>query len=83
MSGDIQFTQQQKEGLTSALQKYCADELDIELEQFDAWFLLEFVTNKIGPVYYNKGLSDAQAVVEKKILDIADELYQIEKDSEF
>lgn len=80
---DIEFTQQQKESLTTALQKYCADELDIELEQFDAWFLLEFVTNKIGPVYYNKGLSDAQSVVGRKMLDIADELYQIEKESEF
>ncbi|CAM3173917.1 MULTISPECIES: DUF2164 domain-containing protein [Vibrio] len=80
---DIEFTQQQKEGLTEALQKYCADELGIELEQFDAWFLLEFVTNKIGPVYYNKGLSDAQSVIERKMLDIADELYQIEKESEF
>ena len=80
---EIEFTLQQKEQLTQALQKYCSDELDIELEQFDALFLLEFVTNKIGPVFYNKGLSDAQSVFERKILDIADELYQIEKPSEF
>lgn len=50
---DVSFTQQQREELASALQKFCADELDIELEQFDAWFLLDFVTNKIGPFYYN------------------------------
>ncbi len=80
---EIEFTQQQKEGLSEALQQYCADELDVELEQFDALFLLEFVTNKIGPVFYNKGLSDAQSVFERKVFDIADELYQIEKDSEF
>ncbi len=80
---EIEFTLQQKEQLTQALQKYCSDELDIELEQFDALFLLEFVTNKIGPVFYNKGLFDAQSVFERKILDIADELYQIEKPSEF
>lgn len=76
---DIEFNQQQKEGLTDALQKYCFDELDVELEQFDAWFLLEFVTNKIGPVFYNKGLSDAQSVFERKVQDVADEQYQIEK----
>ncbi|ENY6167600.1 DUF2164 domain-containing protein [Vibrio fluvialis] len=80
---DVSFTQQQGEELASALQKFCADELDIELEQFDAWFLLDFVTNKIGPFYYNRGVSDAQSVVERKMLDIADELYQIEKESEF
>ncbi len=80
---DIEFTQQQKEGLCQALQKYCADELNVELEQFDALFLLDFVTNKIGPVFYNKGLSDAQTVFERKVLDVADELYQIEQESEF
>jgi len=80
---DIEFTQQQREVLTQAVQKYCSDELDIDLEQFDAWFLLEFVTNKIGPFYYNKGLSDAQSVFDRKALDVADELYQIEKPTEF
>ncbi|WJG23848.1 DUF2164 domain-containing protein [Vibrio furnissii] len=80
---DVSFTQQQREALALALQQFCADELDVELEQFDAWFLLDFVTNKIGPLYYNKGLADAQSVMERKMLDIADELYQIEKESEF
>ncbi|WP_158141887.1 DUF2164 domain-containing protein [Vibrio furnissii] len=80
---DVSFTQQQREALALALQQFCADELHVELEQFDAWFLLDFVTNKIGPFYYNKGLADAQSVMERKMLDIADELYQIEKESEF
>ena len=36
-------------------------------------------SKKFGAVYYNKGIEDAQKVVERKMLDISDELYEIEQ----
>ena len=33
----------------------------------------------VGAIYYNKGIEDAQKVMERKMLDIADELYEIEQ----
>lgn len=79
----IEFTSQQKQKMAEALQEYLADELDTELGQFDAQFLLDFVIGKFAPVFYNKGLSDAQAIMERKVLDIADEIFQIEQIDEF
>ncbi|RTZ17364.1 DUF2164 domain-containing protein [Vibrio aquaticus] len=79
----IEFTSQQKQAMSAELQRYLEDELDIEIGQFDADFLLEFVTKKFGATFYNKGLSDAQAIFDRKILDVADELYEIEQISEF
>ncbi len=78
----IEFTSQQKQAMASAVQTYLEQELDVEIGQFDADFLVDFVVDKFGPVFYNKGLSDAQAVMERKMMDISDELYEIEQLSE-
>lgn len=75
----IQLDSKQNSELTHTLQKYLQDELDVELGQFDAEFLVDFITKKFGAVYYNKGIEDAQKVMERKMMDISDELYEIEQ----
>lgn len=80
---DIKFTPKQKQEILYALQRYFDDELEMELGQFDADFLLDFIIKNIGPTFYNQGVRDAQQVLESKVLDINDELYQIEKESLF
>ena len=75
----IQLDSKQKYELTDALQKYLQDEIDIEVGQFDTEFIVDFISKKFGAIYYNKGIEDAQKVMERKMLDIADELYEIEQ----
>ena len=75
----IQLDSKQNSELTHTLQKYLQDELDVELGQFDAEFLVDFISKKFGSVYYNKGIEDAQKVMERKMMDISDELYEIEQ----
>lgn len=79
----IEFTSQQKQAMCQEIVRYMEDELDTEIGQFDAEFLMDFITKKFGPAFYNKGLTDAQAVMERKMLDIADEIYEIEQISDF
>ncbi|UPQ89877.1 DUF2164 domain-containing protein [Vibrio sinaloensis] len=79
----IEFTSQQKQAMSSALQRYLEDELDIEIGQFDADFMFDFIVTKFGPAFYNKGLTDAQTVFQRKMVDISDELYEIEQISDF
>ena len=75
----IQLDSKQKSELTDALQKYLQDEIDIEVGQFDTEFIVDFISKKFGAIYYNKGIEDAQKVMERKMLDISDELYEIEQ----
>ncbi|GAB1621737.1 DUF2164 domain-containing protein [Agarivorans albus] len=75
----IEFSSEQKTALVNIIQGYCEQQLDIEIGQFDAEFLLDFFSEEIGAFYYNQGLQDAQAVVQNRIDSIADELYEIEK----
>ncbi|MBM4892343.1 DUF2164 domain-containing protein [Vibrio parahaemolyticus] len=76
----IKLERSQKETLASAIQDYMQDELSIEIGQFDSEFLIDFITDKLGAVYYNKGVEDAKAVIERRMLEMSDELYEIEQE---
>ncbi len=76
----IKLERAQKETLASAIQDYMQDELSIEIGQFDSEFLIDFITDKLGAVYYNKGVEDAKAVIELRMLEMSDELYEIEQE---
>ncbi|HCG8420195.1 TPA: DUF2164 domain-containing protein [Vibrio parahaemolyticus] len=76
----IKLERAQKETLASAIQDYMQDELRIEIGQFDSEFLIDFITDKLGAVYYNKGVEDAKAVIERRMLEMSDELYEIEQE---
>lgn len=76
---EIKFSSQDKEQIISKLQKYFSKELDLELEQFDADFLVDFISTEMGVFYYNKGLQDAQAILTDKLDTISDAIYEIEK----
>jgi uncharacterized protein (DUF2164 family) len=75
---DIQISNEQKKIILTKLQDYFNDELSQELSTFEAEFLLEFLTVKIGPYFYNQGLYDAQAVFSSKQDIITDAIYEIE-----
>lgn len=77
----IEFTSQQRETMVQKLQLYFEQELDQELEQFDAEFLLDFFSKNIGAHFYNCGLHDARAIFESRIESIDDEIYANEKET--
>ncbi len=76
----IKFSKEETQRLTRKIQQYFNDELDQEIGQFPAQFLLDFFSEEIGPYYYNRGLMDAQKVVETKLSDAIYELEQSIKD---
>ncbi len=76
----IKLERAQKETLATVIQDYMQDELSIEIGQFDSEFLIDFITEKLGAVYYNKGVEDAKSLIERRMLEVSDELYEIEKE---
>ena len=68
----IEFSKEERAALIKSIQGYFRDELDQELGQFPAGFLLDFFTEEIGPHYYNRGLLDAQAAVEVRVDSIVE-----------
>ena len=76
---NIEFSPEQKLNFTQKLQNYFENELHVELEQFDAEFLLDFIANEMGAQFYNQGLYDAQAILASKLDDLNDAIFEIEK----
>jgi uncharacterized protein (DUF2164 family) len=80
---EITFSKEEKEVITRKIQLYFREELSQEIGQFDAQFLLDFFAEEIGPYFYNRGLYDAQAVLERRLEDLSEAIYELEKITEF
>lgn len=76
---EIKFSDEEKQAIGLKVQRYVEEELDLEIGQFDAEFLLDFFTKEIGEYFYNRGLYDAQAILESKIEEIGESILQLEK----
>ena len=75
----IEFSKEEKEVLVRKIKLYFQEELDQDIGQFPAEFLLDFFATEIGPYFYNRGVFDAQAVLETRVEEISAALYELEK----
>lgn len=80
---DITFSQDEKAILVDKIKLYFSQELNQDIGQFDAEFLLDFFGQEVGAYYYNRGLYDAQAMLESKVEAITDGFYELERVTEF
>jgi len=75
----INFTAQEKERIVAKIKAHFERELNQDIGQFDAEFLLDFFAEVIGGHFYNQGVKDAQQVVAERLLQITEDLEDIEK----
>lgn len=75
----VEFNTQEKEVLVDKIKGYFESELNQEIGQFDAEFLIDFVSEQMGAYYYNRGLADAKLAIRLKLDDIESEIESIEK----
>ncbi len=68
----IKFSSTETELLVTKIQGYFAKELDQDLGQFDAEFLLDFFSKEVGAHFYNRGLFDAQIVIAAKLENVSE-----------
>ncbi len=80
---EIMFTQDEKELLVQKLKRYMVNELDYDIGQFDAEFLLDFFSKEMGVYHYNRGLNDAQDIFKSRVESITDAIYELEIPTEF
>ena len=80
---DITFSKEEKALIVRKIQLYFSEELKQQIGQFDAEFLIDFVSQELGSYFYNRGLYDAQAALSAKLEDIQDAIYQLEQPTDF
>ena len=79
----IEFNKEEKETLVEKFKAYFETELNQEIGQFEAEFLIDFISNNLGAYYYNRGLQDAQVAIRSKLDDIEIEIESLEKPLKF
>lgn len=75
----IKFTSEEKNAIVTKIKRYMSEELDHDLGSFEAEFLLDFFTDEIGPYFYNRGIYDAQNVVNERLESVTEALYTLEQ----
>lgn len=80
---DIKFTSEEKQILVPKIKMYLHEELDVEVGNFDAEFLLDFFCQEVGAYFYNRGLYDAQAALDQQMESLSEVIYNLEKPTEF
>jgi uncharacterized protein (DUF2164 family) len=79
----IEFSEQEKAVIVRNIQLYFQEELDQKIGQFDAEFLLQFFAEEIGSYFYNRGLYDAQAILESRLETLNEAIFELEKPTDF
>ena len=79
MGTKIEIEKHTRDKMVQALSRYLKDELDLQVEGFDAQFLFDFVCEKFGPLFYNQGLYDAETVLRDRLEKVADDVLSLEK----
>ena len=79
----VEFSKDEKELIVKKIQSWFREELENEIGQFDAMFLLDFFAEEVGGYFYNRGLYDAQAILEQRLESITEAIYDLEKITEF
>jgi uncharacterized protein (DUF2164 family) len=79
----LEFTPAEKNKIVQKVKMYFLQELDQEIGNFDAEFLIDFFAEEVGAYFYNRGLYDAQAVFSQKVDELADSIYELERPTEF
>ncbi|WP_064694674.1 DUF2164 domain-containing protein [Rhizobium aegyptiacum] len=76
----IEFSKEAKATIVSSIRGYFETELDQPIGALPAEFLLDFFAEEIGAHYYNQGLRDAHAALLRKMEDLAEDIYLMERD---
>jgi uncharacterized protein (DUF2164 family) len=72
----IEFTKQEIAELTPSLRKFFNEELEIELSEMQAGFVLTYIAKEVAPVAYNRGVADAESFVRAKVEELSAVCYE-------
>jgi uncharacterized protein (DUF2164 family) len=75
----IELDKATRDQLSRLIAEHLKAELDLEVAPFDALDLLDFLSERLGPHYYNQGLYDAQVALKGKVDLIIEAIEQLEQ----
>ena len=71
----LTLTKERRDAMVAEIKNYFSKERDEEVGDLAAGLILDFIVEKIGPEFYNQGVSDSH----KYLHDAAEDLLSIQK----
>lgn len=75
----IEFSKTERTDAAIRLQTFVNGELDQDISGLQAEMLLDFIAERIGPTFYNRGLYDAQALIQDRTETLIEAIYGLER----
>jgi uncharacterized protein (DUF2164 family) len=75
----IELDKSTRDQLARLIARRLKDELGVEVAPFDALDLMDYLAEVLGPLYYNQGLYDAQAMLSARIDTVVEAIEQLEQ----
>ena len=72
----IELTKEEVADVIPSLQRFFRDELEVELSEMRAKFLLSYFLKEIAPFAYNKGVKDAESFFRSKVEDLTSTCFE-------
>ncbi|EGK08130.1 DUF2164 domain-containing protein [Psychrobacter sanguinis] len=76
----LQLDKEQEEVLLDELRAYMSDELNMDIGNLPAKFLLDFMVELIGPKIYDQAISDTEPWLYDRFTGILEDLSVLKKD---
>jgi len=74
----IHLTPDQRKKAVQSIGRFLDEELEQDIGEMQAGFLLNFILTEIAPIAYNQGVSDARRFIEDKLQDLSGTCFEHE-----
>lgn len=74
----IELSKETRKAAVSSIERYFSSNMEEKIGNVTADALLQFFIEEIGPCIYNKAVSDAQARMQSRIMELDVEVYEEE-----
>lgn len=79
MSQPAELSREARQAAAERLRALLHEELEVEIGSLQAELILDQIARDLGPVFYNRALSDARAVIAAKAEDMDEALYGLQR----
>ena len=76
----IRIEPETRKRMVASIRRYFEQELEEEIGDLQAGFLLDYVLKELAPTVYNRAIADAQAWMLGRVEDLEGSLYEPEFD---
>jgi len=72
---EIEIDKHTRTEAIASIRRYCAENLEKEVGELAAGLLLQYFFDELGPIIYNKAITDVQKLLGRRVADLSGELY--------